>query len=158
VSDREQLPRLTVSDLEFYRRAALYSYEGGDPTYWRLPENVHRYLTRPDGGLIDLIDMAIGMARDIEKADAFSHTARTVQFLRGTMIGAHGWLLGAGYPDQLSWDIAKSIVKAQYRAEADWRCSDQLLIDLAVIDSIRDDYRSDDTAQDGSPAREMEEQ
>jgi hypothetical protein len=90
-----------------------------------------------------------------DEADALTHTVQTKQFVRAMIIGAHDWFLGAGYPDQLSWDIAKSVVKAQYRAEADRRCSDQLLINLEIVDAIRDDYRSDDTAPDGSPVREV---
>lgn len=63
------------------------------------------------------------------------------QFVRSFVTGAHDWLAAAGYDDAVAWDAAVSLVKAQFRAEADWRCSDQLAVDFEILDSIREDYR-----------------
>ncbi|MFC4128960.1 hypothetical protein [Nocardia rhizosphaerae] len=59
------VPDLTIAELEQIREATLRTYEGGDEQYDTLPRRL-RELTVPDGGLINMIDLAILRTRQLE--------------------------------------------------------------------------------------------
>ena len=74
----DQTPRLTVEELEDFRYATLYSNVAGDYPA-EMTSRLRAYTNEPDGGLINLIDMATGMARDLEKCTAaVFHESRNV--------------------------------------------------------------------------------
>ncbi|MBF6254439.1 hypothetical protein [Nocardia farcinica] len=63
----ERTPRLTAEELEALREATLQHYEAaGYPD--ELTDRLRAYTDEPDGGLINLIDMAIELARSHEAA------------------------------------------------------------------------------------------
>ncbi|MBF6374490.1 hypothetical protein [Nocardia farcinica] len=63
----ENPPRLTAEELESLREATLQHYEAaGYPD--ELTDRLRAYTDEPDGGLINLIDMAIELARSHEAA------------------------------------------------------------------------------------------
>ncbi|MBF6394039.1 hypothetical protein IU443_29345 [Nocardia farcinica] len=63
----ERTPRLTAEELEALREATLQHYEAaGYPD--ELTDRLRAYTDEPDGGLINLIDMASSLARSHEAA------------------------------------------------------------------------------------------
>ncbi len=63
----ENPPRLTAEELEALREATLQHYEAaGYPD--ELTDRLRAYTDEPDGGLINLIDMASSLARSHEAA------------------------------------------------------------------------------------------
>lgn len=63
----ENPPRLTAEELESLREATLQRYVAADHTYAEIGR-LRAYTDEPDGGLINLIDMAIELARSHEAA------------------------------------------------------------------------------------------
>ena len=63
----EHPPRLTAEELESLREATLQRYVAADRTYAETGR-LRAYTDEPDGGLINLIDMAIELARSHEAA------------------------------------------------------------------------------------------
>ncbi|MBF6538200.1 hypothetical protein IU418_13400 [Nocardia farcinica] len=63
----EHPPRLTAEELESLREATLQRYVAADHTYAEIGR-LRAYTDEPDGGLINLIDMAIELTRSHEAA------------------------------------------------------------------------------------------
>ncbi|MBF6410982.1 hypothetical protein, partial [Nocardia farcinica] len=63
----ENPPRLTAEELESLREATLQRYVAADHTYAEIGR-LRAYTDEPDGGLINLIDMASSLARSHEAA------------------------------------------------------------------------------------------
>lgn len=62
-------PLLTVAELADLRAAVLYGYEGGRPPT-DLPPRIATYAYEPDGGLIDVIDLATRYAARVAELEA----------------------------------------------------------------------------------------
>ncbi|WP_043654585.1 hypothetical protein [Nocardia thailandica] len=58
-------PDLTVTELERIREATLRTYEGGDEQYDTLPPHL-RKVVDGDGGLVNMIDLAIARTKQLE--------------------------------------------------------------------------------------------
>ncbi|MFD6400716.1 hypothetical protein [Nocardia sp. NPDC060249] len=70
----DETPDLTVAELEQIRDATLCTYEGGNEQYNTLPPHLLA-LVIPDGGLVNMIDLAIRRTRQLEALRAETQQA-----------------------------------------------------------------------------------
>lgn len=72
----DQTPDLTIEELEDLRYATLRSYEAGEYPA-QMTTQLRHFTEQPDGGLVALIDLAIGKARRIAALEAERERLRT---------------------------------------------------------------------------------